>query len=104
MPAFVNEEHRRKWTAAIRRSWAKRRSHVGPEFSKAKDRYLRRATKDALESGADLGRRVPDKPHLNGEFDAVMSYLRVERVRANDRITQLDNAINALGTVKAAAK
>lgn len=94
MPRFVNETHRRRWIASQKRSWARRR--------------------DTLKSGGELGKRdefvrakeTYEHKHakaLNGNLDSVLQALRAERVKANDRVTQLDRAIDALNVVKPAA-
>jgi hypothetical protein len=87
MPNFVSEEHRRRWLSAMRKTWAKKSQK-----------------KDVLASGAKLGHipKLGDASAMmvaekaNGHFDGALKFLRQQRVRAEDRITQLDKAIGAL--------
>ena len=99
MPNFVNAEHRRKWIASVRRA---KRANAEKK-------------RDVLATGAELGRKIPipvlgEQPadrglkSLNGQYDAVLNALRVERVRANDRVTELDRAIDSLAAIKQAAR
>lgn len=87
MPNFVGEQHRRNWMASQRRA------------RKAKAKAPKR---DAPTAGGKLGQIHPPKPapKLSGEWDSVMSYLRISRVRANDEVTKIDNAIHALELCK----
>lgn len=98
MPIFVNEAHKRRWLKSLRKTWAKKKANGNGH-----------AKRDVLVDMPTLGKQSNGNGHAathqgagaNGSpFAATLNVLRVQRVRAEDRVTQIDRAIQALEAVK----
>lgn len=90
-----------KWTKEHRREYMRK------WYAKNKRKAQK---KDVLETGGELGRlRVPSfaetrelpvPERANGQFNEALKFLRIQRILADERITQIDKAIAALEALK----